>query len=76
MLLVAVENTCCLAWKCSERAYNVLGTRSNWVRLLNQGRKTEASRAVVAVVADDGPQGGLFADLTEELLLQQLAKVL
>lgn len=66
-------DTCCLAWKCLEKTYGVRGTWGSWLHLLSQDKKKECSRAVVAAVADDEHQGGVFADLTEGLLPQHLA---
>lgn len=67
-MLVAEGGTCYLAWKCLEKIYVVQETWGSWLHLLSQDKRKECSHVVVAVVADDGPPGGVFADLTEGLL--------
>lgn len=71
-MLVAEGDTCCLAWKCLGKTQGGWGTWGSWLHLVSQDKGEECSGAVVAVVADDGPQGGVFVDLTEGLLPERL----
>lgn len=75
MVLVAEGDTCCLAWKCLEKTRGDWGTWGSRLHVVSQDKGEECSGAVVAVVAvvaDDGPQGGVLVDLTAGLLPQHL----
>lgn len=72
LVLVAEGDTCWLAWKCLEKTQGGWGTWGSWLHLVSQDREEECSGAVVAVFADDGPQGDVLPDPTVGLLLQHL----
>lgn len=71
LVLLAEVDTCCLAWKCLEKTQDGCGTWGSWLHVLSQDKGEECS-GVVAVIADDGPQGGVLADQTAGLLPQHL----